>query len=67
MSKNLEILVADDDRAILTVIEEALSRKGHTVRATDSGSRLWTWVEEASIKRSRTLIPACPRRRGEPE
>lgn len=48
MSKNLEILVADDDRAMLTVIEEALSRKGHTVRATDSGSRLWTWVEEGA-------------------
>jgi two-component system nitrogen regulation response regulator GlnG len=40
------ILVADDDRAIRTVLGQALGRVGHDVRATDNGSRLWQWVEQ---------------------
>jgi two-component system, NtrC family, nitrogen regulation response regulator GlnG len=40
------ILVADDDRAIRTVLGQALGRVGHDVRATDNGSRLWQWIEQ---------------------
>ncbi|MPY68498.1 MAG: nitrogen regulation protein NR(I) [Alphaproteobacteria bacterium] len=40
------ILIADDDRAIRTVLGQALGRVGHDVRATDNGSRLWQWVEQ---------------------
>ena len=39
------VLVADDDRAIRTVLEHALERAGHTVRSTDRGQTLWRWVE----------------------
>ena len=38
-------LVADDDRAIRTVLQQALERAGHTLRATDNGATLWRWVE----------------------
>ncbi|MBC9209485.1 nitrogen regulation protein NR(I) [Roseomonas aerophila] len=40
------ILIADDDRAIRTVLSQALGRAGYTVRATSSASTLWRWVEE---------------------
>jgi two-component system nitrogen regulation response regulator GlnG len=39
------ILVADDDRAIRVVLDQALSHAGYEVRATDNGSTLWNWVE----------------------
>ncbi len=38
------ILVADDDAAIRTVLNQALSRAGHDVRVTSSASTLWRWV-----------------------
>ena len=38
------ILVADDDRAIRTVLSEALGRLGYEVRATGDASTLWTWA-----------------------
>jgi two-component system nitrogen regulation response regulator GlnG len=40
------ILIADDDRAIRTVLTQALSRAGYNVRATSSASTLWRWVED---------------------
>ncbi|MBT3700584.1 MAG: nitrogen regulation protein NR(I) [Alphaproteobacteria bacterium] len=40
------ILVADDDRAIRTVLEQALGRSGYDVRTTDNASTLWRWVSE---------------------
>jgi two-component system, NtrC family, nitrogen regulation response regulator GlnG len=40
------ILVADDDAAIRTVINQALSRAGHTVRLTSNAATLWRWVAE---------------------
>jgi two-component system, NtrC family, nitrogen regulation response regulator GlnG len=40
------ILIADDDRAIRTVLEQALSRAGYEVRTTDNVSTLWRWVSE---------------------
>jgi two-component system nitrogen regulation response regulator GlnG len=39
------ILVADDDHAIRMVLDQALSRAGFDVHATDNGSTLWNWVE----------------------
>ena len=38
------ILVADDDAAIRTVLNQALSRAGHEVRVTSNASTLWRWV-----------------------
>jgi two-component system, NtrC family, nitrogen regulation response regulator GlnG len=40
------ILVADDDRAIRTVLTQALSRLGHEVRSTGHAATLWRWVSE---------------------
>jgi len=40
------ILVADDDRAIRTVLNQALGRLGHDVKTTGNASTLWRWVEE---------------------
>ena len=39
------ILVADDDHTIRVVLDQALSRAGFDVQATDNGSALWNWVE----------------------
>jgi two-component system nitrogen regulation response regulator GlnG len=39
------ILVADDDRAIRTVLSQALGREGYEVRATGTAGTLWQWVE----------------------
>lgn len=38
------ILVADDDAAIRTVLNQALSRVGHEVRITSNAATLWRWV-----------------------
>ncbi|MTI45760.1 nitrogen metabolism transcriptional regulator, NtrC, Fis family [Roseibium hamelinense] len=38
------ILVADDDAAIRTVLNQALSRAGYTVRMTSNATTLWRWV-----------------------
>ncbi|MBP6766598.1 MAG: nitrogen regulation protein NR(I) [Reyranella sp.] len=46
MSEGTTILVADDDRAIRTVLHQALGRQGHTVRSTGTASTLWQWVQE---------------------
>jgi two-component system nitrogen regulation response regulator GlnG len=40
------ILIADDDRAIRTVLSQALGRSGYQVRATSSAATLWRWVED---------------------
>ncbi|MEF2073198.1 nitrogen regulation protein NR(I) [Consotaella aegiceratis] len=39
-----QILVADDDAAIRTVISQALMRAGHEVRATSNIATLWRWI-----------------------
>ena len=41
---NSMILLADDDRAIRLVIEEALNRQGYEVRSTGNAATLWKWV-----------------------
>jgi len=40
------ILVADDDRAIRTVLSQALARDGHSVRSTATAAQLWQWVDD---------------------
>jgi len=40
------ILVADDDRAIRTVLNQALARLGHEVRLTGSAATLWRWIAD---------------------
>src|SRR5437764_9499304 len=38
------IIVADDDAAIRTVLSQALSRAGYEVRSTGTVAGLWCWV-----------------------
>ena len=40
------VLVADDDRAIRTVLERALEREGYHVKLTGSGHTLWSWIAD---------------------
>ena len=40
------ILIADDDRAIRTVLTQALGRLGHEVRTTGNAATLWRWVSD---------------------
>ena len=46
MNTGKTILVADDDGAIRTVLNQALSRAGYIVRSTGNASTLWRWVAE---------------------
>jgi two-component system nitrogen regulation response regulator GlnG len=39
------ILVADDDSAIRTVLSQALARAGYEVRTTGTAATLWRWVQ----------------------
>src|SRR5487761_2236105 len=39
------ILIADDDAAIRTVLSQALSRAGYDVRTTGTAATLWGWVK----------------------
>jgi two-component system nitrogen regulation response regulator GlnG len=41
------ILVADDDAAIRTVLNQALTRAGYEVRMTSNAATLWRWVSKA--------------------
>ena len=41
-----QILVADDDAAIRTVLNQALSRAGYDVRSTGNAATLWRWVSD---------------------
>jgi len=42
-----QILVADDDAAIRTVLGQALSRAGYEVRSTGNGATLWRWISSS--------------------
>ena len=46
MSTGATILVADDDRAIRTVLGQALGRLGYEVKSTGNAATLWRWVED---------------------
>src|SRR3954469_25363275 len=39
------ILIADDDAAIRTVLNQELSRAGYDVRTTGTAAGLWRWVQ----------------------
>jgi two-component system nitrogen regulation response regulator GlnG len=43
---NGSIIVADDDAAIRTVLNQALSRAGYEVRSTGQAATLWTWAAQ---------------------
>jgi two-component system nitrogen regulation response regulator GlnG len=45
MSKGT-ILVADDDRGIRTVLDQALGRVGYQVRSAGTAAALWRWVSD---------------------
>ena len=70
------VLLADDDRAIRTVLSQALTRAGARVRSTGAASTLWRWIEEGAGDAVLTdvmmpdgdaldLLPAIKRRRPE--
>ncbi|HYB10556.1 MAG TPA: nitrogen regulation protein NR(I) [Alphaproteobacteria bacterium] len=40
------ILIADDDRAIRTVLNQALGRAGYNVRTTGNAATLWRWASD---------------------
>ncbi|MEO1608488.1 MAG: nitrogen regulation protein NR(I) [Pseudomonadota bacterium] len=40
------VLVADDDNAIRTVLNQALARSGYTPRTTSNATTLWRWVQQ---------------------
>ena len=46
MAASSTILIADDDRAIRTVLSQALSRLGYEVRTTGTAAALWSWLEQ---------------------
>ena len=46
MSSDATILIADDDRAIRTVLTQALARHGYEVRTTGHAATLWRWVAD---------------------
>ena len=39
------ILVADDDASIRTIVSQALARSGYEVRVTGTAATLWRWVQ----------------------
>tara|TARA_B100000315_G_scaffold223256_1_gene227878 strand:- start:4559 stop:5998 length:1440 start_codon:yes stop_codon:yes gene_type:complete len=43
---NATVLIADDDGAIRTVLNQALGRAGYDVRTTSNAATLWKWVSE---------------------
>ncbi len=53
------ILVADDDRSIRTVLNQALGRAGHDVRSTGNAATLWRWIAdgEGNLVITDVLLP----------
>ncbi|MGE3245689.1 MAG: sigma 54-interacting transcriptional regulator, partial [Beijerinckiaceae bacterium] len=54
-----QILVADDDAAIRTVLSQALSRAGYDVRLASNAATLWNWVQsgEGDLVISDVVMP----------
>ncbi|HEX5078602.1 MAG TPA: nitrogen regulation protein NR(I) [Geminicoccaceae bacterium] len=42
------VLLADDDAAIRTVISRALTRQGYRIQATGTAATLWRWIEDGT-------------------
>jgi len=40
------VLIADDDKAIRTILSHALGRAGYETRTTGNASTLWSWISE---------------------
>jgi len=53
------ILIADDDAAIRTVLNQALGRAGYAVRTTGTAAGLWRWVSagEGSLVITDVVLP----------
>ena len=53
------VLIADDDRAIRTVLSQSLGREGFDVRTTGNAATLWSWVSagEGDIVITDVLMP----------
>jgi two-component system nitrogen regulation response regulator GlnG len=53
------ILIADDDAAIRTVLNQALGRAGYDVRTTGSAAGLWRWIAsgEGNLVISDVVLP----------
>src|SRR6516225_809909 len=53
------ILIADDDAAIRTVLNQALARAGYAPRATGNAATLWRWISsgEGDLVISDVLMP----------
>jgi len=50
------ILIADDDAAIRTVLNQALSRAGYEVRSTSNAATLWRWSARATGPRHHDVV-----------
>lgn len=46
MTEGALVLIADDDRAIRTVLSQALARAGFQTRSTGTASTLYRWIED---------------------
>ncbi len=46
MSGPHTILVADDDKAVRTVVNQALAREGYVVRSASNAATLWGWIAD---------------------
>ncbi|MFP6740311.1 MAG: nitrogen regulation protein NR(I) [Alphaproteobacteria bacterium] len=46
MSEPYTILVADDDKAVRTVVDQALAREGYVVRSASNAATLWGWIAD---------------------
>lgn len=53
------ILIADDDTAIRTVLNQALGRAGYDVRTTGTAASLWRWIAagEGSLVLTDVVLP----------
>ena len=56
---NGTILIADDDAAIRTVLNQALGRAGYDVRTTGTAAGLWRWIQngEGNLVISDVVLP----------
>lgn len=57
--ENKTILIADDDKAIRTVLSRALGREGYDVKLCSNASTLWRWVSngEGDLVISDVMMP----------
>src|SRR5262245_15645214 len=50
------ILIADDDAAIRTVLNQALARAGYAPRVTGNAATLWRWINQGEGERVITAV-----------